>query len=80
MGVDAYRLHARLMMLESVPDSFLPGVTGQLSMNENRVLVRRLNWAWFRRGQPQRMPVVAGSSSGETSHGRATNIIAPATR
>jgi uncharacterized protein len=80
MGVDAYRLHARLMMLDSVPDSFLPGVTGQLSMDENRVLVRRLNWAWFRRGQPQRMPVVAGSGSGDTSHGRATNIVAPAAR
>ena len=80
MGVDAYRLHARLMMLDSVPDSFLPGVTGQLSMDENRVLVRRLNWAWFRKGQPQRMPVVAGSSTGGATHGRAANIIAPATR
>ncbi|MDF1630722.1 MAG: penicillin-binding protein activator [Alcanivoracaceae bacterium] len=80
MGVDAYRLHARLMMLDSVPDSFLPGVTGQLSMNEQRVLVRRLNWAWFRKGRPQRMPVVAGSSTGDASHGRAANIVAPATR
>ena len=81
MGVDAYRLHARLVMLASVPDSFLPGVTGQLSMNEKRVLERRLNWAWFRKGQPQRMPVVAGATtSGEAGHGRAANIVAPATR
>jgi uncharacterized protein len=80
MGVDAYRLHARLVMLDNVPDSFLPGVTGQLSMSEDRVLVRRLNWAWFRQGRPQRMPVVAGSTSGDAGHGRAANIIAPTTR
>ncbi|MFN3713924.1 MAG: penicillin-binding protein activator [Alcanivoracaceae bacterium] len=80
MGVDAYRLHARLIMLDNVPDSFLPGVTGQLSMSDDRVLVRRLNWAWFRQGRPQRMPVVAGSTSGDAGHGRAANIIAPATR
>ena len=81
MGVDAYRLHARLVMLANVPDSFLPGVTAQLSMNEKRVLERRLNWAWFRKGQPQRMPVVAGATtSGEAGHGRAANIVAPATR
>jgi uncharacterized protein len=80
MGVDAYRLHARLVMLENVPDSFLPGVTGQLSMNEHRVLERRLNWAWFRKGQPQQMPVVAGTNSGDAGHGRAARIMAPATR
>ena len=80
MGVDAYRLHARLTMLDSVPGSFLPGVTGQLSMTEQRILQRRLNWAWFRRGVPQRMPVVAGSHSGAMGHGQPLNIVAPATR
>jgi len=80
MGVDAYRLHARLAMLDNVPDSFLPGVTGRLSMDESRVLVRRLNWAWFRKGRPQRTPVVAGTSNRGMPHGRATGNIAPATR
>lgn len=76
LGVDAYRLHARLMLLDTVPDSFLPGVTGQLSVNQHGILQRHLNWAWFQRGQPQRMPVVAGSGSNQ--HGRST--LAPATR
>lgn len=80
MGVDAYRLHARLTMLDSVPGSFLPGVTGQISMTDQRVLQRRLNWAWFRRGLPQRMPVVAGNATGDSAHGRAGNVVAPATR
>lgn len=76
MGVDAYRLHARLGMLQSVPDSFLPGVTGQLSVGEQRKLARRLQWAYFSGGTPQRMPVV--HSSGEQSVG--TAVVAPATR
>ena len=76
MGVDAYRLHARLMLLDTVPDSFLPGVTGQLSVNSQRMLQRRLNWAWFQRGLPRQMPVVAGNRRDE--HGRSQ--LAPATR
>lgn len=75
MGVDAYRLHARLSMLESVPDSFLPGVTGQLSIDPERKLVRKLQWAYFTQGKPQRMPVVQGN--GENSVGNA--VVAPAT-
>jgi uncharacterized protein len=74
MGVDAYRLHARLSMLQSVPDSFLPGVTGQLSIDPQRKLVRQLQWAYFTHGKPQRMPVVHGS--GENSVGNA--VVAPA--
>ena len=62
LGVDAYRLHARLPMLQTLPDSFLPGVTGQLSLSEDRHLVRQLQWAWFTGGQPKRMPVVAGTN------------------
>lgn len=61
LGVDAYRLHARLPMLQALPDSFLPGVTGQLSLGEHRRLQRQLQWAWFTGGQPKRMPVVAGA-------------------
>jgi len=79
MGIDAYRLHARLLMLDTVPDSFLPGVTGQLSVSDNRVLTRRLTWAWFRQGRAQRIPVVAGSHQG-ADHGRSATIVAPPTR
>lgn len=76
MGVDAYRLHARLGMLQSVPDSFLPGVTGQLSVSDGRRLKRELQWAYFSSGVPQRMPVVRGN--GVQSLGPA--VVAPATR
>lgn len=76
MGIDAYRLHARLSMLHAIPDSFLPGVTGQLRVDAQRRLVRELQWAYFSQGKPQRMPVVAGS--GEQDHG--TAVVAPATR
>ncbi|KAF0808967.1 lipoprotein [Alcanivorax sp. S71-1-4] len=58
MGVDAYRLQARLALLREVPGSSLPGATGELSLDAQHRLVRELDWAWFRRGQPERQPVV----------------------
>ena len=76
LGVDAYRLHARLPVLQSMPDSFLPGVTGQLSMDSNQNLVRRLQWAWFANGMPQRVPVVAGS--GQNAQDDAAGVVIPA--
>lgn len=77
LGVDAYRLHARLRMLHAVPESFLPGVTGQLSVDSDRRLVRELQWAWFVRGKPKRMPVVVNRDENR-SHGPA--VAAPAIR
>lgn len=77
LGVDAYRLHARLGMLHAVPESFLPGVTGQLRVDGERRLVRELQWAWFVRGRPQRMPVVV---SRDTQRVHAPAVAAPATR
>lgn len=62
LGVDAYRLQARLLMLQSVPNSELPGVTGRLSVGNNRHLVRHLDWALFRHGKPERMPVITGQT------------------
>jgi outer membrane PBP1 activator LpoA protein len=61
LGVDAYRLQARLLMLQSVPESRLPGVTGRLQVGQQQHLVRELDWAFFSGGKPQRLPVVAGS-------------------
>jgi hypothetical protein len=77
LGVDAYRLHARLPLLQSMPDSFLPGVTGQLSMDADQNLVRKLQWAWFANGQPQRVPVVAGTGQAHKDD-NASVIIPPA--
>lgn len=58
MGVDAYRLQARLALLREAPGSSLPGATGALTLDDERRLVRELDWAWFRNGRPQRQPVV----------------------
>lgn len=59
LGIDAYRLQMRLSLLHSIPDSAMPGATGQLRLEEQNRLVRELDWAWFSRGEPQRMPAVA---------------------
>lgn len=77
LGIDAYRLHTRLAMLQSLPESFLPGVTGQLSLDDQQRLVRELQWAWFSRGVPQRMPVVRRQNGAENV---GTAVVTPATR
>ena len=69
LGVDAYRLAPRLTLLRSVPDSNMPGATGQLQLKENNRIERELDWAWFTRGQPQRMPMVAPDREGAGSNG-----------
>lgn len=78
LGVDAYRLHARLPLLQSMPDSFLPGVTGQLSMDGRQNLVRKLQWAWFAGGEPRRVPVVAGTGQQQDTEENANVIVPPA--
>ncbi|WP_133491489.1 penicillin-binding protein activator [Alcanivorax sp. 24] len=51
MGVDAFRLQARLPMLNSAPGSTLSGATGVLHLDGQRV-VRELQWATFKGGLP----------------------------
>ena len=75
LGVDAWRLQARLKMLESVPDSQLPGVTGRLHVGEQRHIVRRLDWAFFKQGQPRRLPVVSGRGRATGSDDSADELI-----
>ncbi len=75
LGVDAWRLQARLKMLESVPNSQLPGVTGRLRVGEQRHIVRRLDWAFFQQGQPRRLPVVSGRGRATGSDDNADELI-----
>lgn len=59
MGVDAYRLQARLSMLRHLPSSELPGVTGTLHLQGSR-LVRESSWAEFQHGEPAALPQMSG--------------------
>ena len=52
-GFDAYRLVPYLTQLERQPFVELPGLTGQLVMNAERRIERRLLWAEFKNGVPQ---------------------------
>ncbi len=67
MGVDAYRLQARLYLLRNLADSSLPGVTGSLRLNGAR-LVREFNWAVFRNGEPVPLPQVTGGTTEQTQY------------
>ncbi|WP_300348712.1 penicillin-binding protein activator [uncultured Alcanivorax sp.] len=58
MGIDAYRLQGRLYLLNTLPSSELPGVTGRLSMEQQRI-VRELNWGVFINGEARALPKVS---------------------
>ncbi|OZG71995.1 hypothetical protein BTA51_18530 [Hahella sp. CCB-MM4] len=51
MGIDAYHLAPRLALMERFPSSQLPGMTGNLAINEKNQIRRQLEWATFENGQ-----------------------------
>lgn len=53
LGVDSYRLIPYLPRLSSRSYERYEGVTGNLSVDENRILHRQLKWAKFSRGEPK---------------------------
>ncbi len=55
MGVDAFYLHPRLNQLQQAPDSQINGLTGKLSLQENRV-VRELVMTTFSAGKTKIIP------------------------
>jgi hypothetical protein len=59
-GADAYALIARLRELRATPGATHPGLTGVLSLDAQRHLHRKLDWAVIRAGVPQRIPDTPG--------------------
>jgi outer membrane PBP1 activator LpoA protein len=51
LGADSFSLSPRLKLLQEVQDSQMQGHTGTLSMNENGVINRQMEWAKFRKGR-----------------------------
>ncbi len=58
MGIDAYHLHPRLKQLEQIPNAKLFGMTGILSMGDDKIIRRRLSWAQIKNGQLKVIPQV----------------------
>lgn len=52
MGVDAYRLYPRLKQLAALPHSKIFGVTGDLSLDLEGKVHRKMPFAIFKRGKP----------------------------
>ena len=61
LGVDAYRLYARLRQLESIPGERVHGRTGTLRLTQERIVQRELMWAQFREGQVMPQPMVVAA-------------------
>jgi len=53
MGLDAFYLHPRIAQLQQAPDSQLQGMTGRLSLQNNRV-IRELQMAEFVKGKAKK--------------------------
>ncbi|MFP4243963.1 MAG: penicillin-binding protein activator, partial [Ectothiorhodospira sp.] len=56
MGADAYLLALHLQQLKALPNSELPGLSGNLSVAPDQRVVRHLPWAEFRNGVAQPLP------------------------
>ncbi|KTT10579.1 lipoprotein [Pseudomonas oryzihabitans] len=56
MGADAYLLALHLQQLKALPNSELPGLSGDLSVAADQRVVRDLPWAVFRNGVAQPLP------------------------
>ena len=48
MGYDAYQLVGSLKQQQTLPATIFPGLTGQLRLDANGSIVRRLSWAQYR--------------------------------
>ncbi|HSG53663.1 MAG TPA: penicillin-binding protein activator [Rheinheimera sp.] len=48
MGYDAYQLVGSLKQQQTLPSTIFPGLTGQLRLDVNGSIVRRLSWAQYR--------------------------------
>ena len=48
MGYDAFKLVGSLRQQQQLPSAVFPGLTGQLRLNANGSIVRRLSWAAYR--------------------------------
>lgn len=58
LGVDAYRLYARLPQMAKTPDMKMNGATGSLQLLPDGRIEREQLWARFRKGEAQAMPMV----------------------
>ena len=52
MGVDAFQITPRLDLLSQIEGSHIEGQTGDLSISEDNIIQRKLQWAQFRSGKP----------------------------
>lgn len=52
MGIDAFRLYPRLTQLAALPNSKIFGVTGDLSIDEEGKIHRKMPFAMFKNGRP----------------------------
>lgn len=59
MGIDSFRLYPHLRQMEVNTGSHIPGQTGNLTLNPQRVIQRQLLLAQMRDGKPEQVPSAA---------------------
>ncbi|MBE9559964.1 MAG: penicillin-binding protein activator [Proteobacteria bacterium] len=69
LGIDAYRLIYNLDYLENKDFAFYDGQTGNIQLDENNRVTRKLMWAKFERGKPVYFePAIVEPAMAETSN------------
>lgn len=55
MGIDSYQIIPLLPILNAYPNELYQGESGQLSLNEENQIERKLSWSQFKRGTPRQV-------------------------
>ena len=56
MGADAYQLAVQLQLLQALPNTNTPGLTGQMQLNQQHKVERTTSWARFVDGKQEPLP------------------------
>jgi len=56
LGVDGFKIYPRIKQLELVSQTRLYGMTGALSLNQQRQIKRELTWAQISAGKVRELP------------------------
>jgi outer membrane PBP1 activator LpoA protein len=67
LGIDSYRLHSRLDLMNAIPGSTFYGTTGALTLDTERQIQRELPMAIIQKGKPVRAALITAADQEKIS-------------
>lgn len=77
LGIDSFTIHPRLSQLKQISDSRFYGQTGVLKMNEQKQLIRDLQYAYFSKGKAKKRARPTATLTEQADASSALNRTAP---